>query len=328
MLLPRGVLVRGKVVEAGTGTPVVGATIQYVPERKNNPHKADHILTGWQCIQLSNEDGQFEIAILPGPGRLLAHGPQGRYVLQEVSGRELYEGRLGGRRNYAHAIRKVDVKPGAEPVDITIKLAVGATITGQIVDEDQQSVTEAMVISRLNVLPISLYWRGFSPPALGGAFQLSGLAEEQEYPAYFLDAKRRLGATAKLKAGSDHPTVVLKPCGNATVRITNPKGKPVVGFQPGLTMVVTPGVSQYDRTAAKKGELAADADFVSNIDRTNHWHGPKTDKNGVVRFPALIPGATYRLTTFEKGKPVILREFTVKPSETLDLGEVAMSGID
>jgi len=328
MLLPRGVLVRGNVVEAGTDTPVVGATIQYVPESKNNTHKADDILTGWQGIQLSDEDGRFEIAILPGPGRLLVHGPQGRYVLNEISDGQLSEGRFGGGRKYAHAIHKVDVGPDAEPGDITVELKVGATIVGRIVDEAQQSVMEVIVISRLKFFPSSLYWRGFSPVALGGTFQLSGLAEGQEYPTFFLDAKRRLGATAVFNRDSDHPTVVLKPCGEATVRITNPAGQPVVGFAPGLRMVVTPGVSVYDLTAVEKGKLAADADFVSNIDRTNYWPGPKTDNDGVIRFPALIPGATYRLATFEKGKPVMLREFTVKPSQTLDLGEVAMSGID
>ena len=34
--LPRGVLVRGTVMEAGTGLPVVGAAIQYLPEAPAN----------------------------------------------------------------------------------------------------------------------------------------------------------------------------------------------------------------------------------------------------------------------------------------------------
>jgi hypothetical protein len=49
--LPRGVLVRGKVVESNSGGAVENATIQYVPEEANNPHDADDILTGWQGIQ-------------------------------------------------------------------------------------------------------------------------------------------------------------------------------------------------------------------------------------------------------------------------------------
>jgi hypothetical protein len=116
MALPRGVLVRGKVVESGTDAPVVGASIQYLPEEVNNPNTADHILTGWQGIQLSNERGEFEIAVLPGPGRLLVHGPKGKYVLQEIASRKLREGKPGGRRNYVHAVHEVDPEEDADPL--------------------------------------------------------------------------------------------------------------------------------------------------------------------------------------------------------------------
>ena len=94
--LPRGVLVRGKVVEEGTNTPVPGASIQYLPETANNPNTSDDILTGWQGIQLSDDQGEFAIAVLPGPGRLLVHGPQGKYVLQMIAGRMLAGGKPGG----------------------------------------------------------------------------------------------------------------------------------------------------------------------------------------------------------------------------------------
>ena len=75
--LPRGVLVRGKVVESENGVPIAGATVQYVPEETNNPNYADDILTGWQGIQISNDRGEFEIVVLPGPGHLLVHGTSG-----------------------------------------------------------------------------------------------------------------------------------------------------------------------------------------------------------------------------------------------------------
>ena len=67
LALPRGVQVRGAVVEAGTKTPVAGASIQYVPERVNNRNVTDDILTGWQGIQLSDAAGKFAIAVCAGP---------------------------------------------------------------------------------------------------------------------------------------------------------------------------------------------------------------------------------------------------------------------
>ena len=46
-----------------------------------------------------------------------------------------------------------------------------------------------------------------------------------------------------------------------------------------------------------------------------------TDTDGRITLPVLIPGATYRfveLTTV----PQVRKEFTVKPGETLDLGDI------
>ena len=43
-------------------------------------------------------------------------------------------------------------------------------------------------------------------------------------------------------------------------------------------------------------------------------------------FPALIPGATYRIvdqtTARNPNGPQLRKEFTVKPGETLDLGDI------
>ena len=53
----------------------------------------------------------------------------------------------------------------------------------------------------------------------------------------------------------------------------------------------------------------------------SYWPGPETNDQGRVIFPALIPGATYRLSKYEDGKPKVLKLFTVKSGEHLDLGE-------
>ncbi len=324
LALPRGVLVRGKVVEAGADAPVAGASIQYVPESTNNPHDADDILTGWQAIEVSDEQGRFEIAVLPGPGRLLVHGPRGRYVLEEIGDRQLRAGKPGGWRNYVHAVEKIDPEKGAEPIDVTLRLQPGISASGRIVDQQGQPLDEALVVSRLTYSPLSLHWRGQILPTLGGRFELTGLEEGKEYPVYFLNAERRLGRTIVIRPGGGEQTVVLEPCGTATARFVDPRGKPHPEFWPGLHMIVTPGAHRYDRAAAERGELSADEDLVSNIDRTNYRQGFETDSQGKVTFPALIPGATYRLTTFEKGKPVVLKQFTVTPGEQLELGDITI----
>src|SRR5207244_6112321 len=95
--------------------------------------------------------------------------------------------------------------------------------------------------------------------------------------------------------GAKPLTVQLAPCGSAVVRYVDPKGKPNAGQQPVLQIVIHPGANPFDRTTLEKGLLFADTEFVSNLDRLNHWNGPRSDAQGRVTLPALIPGATYRL---------------------------------
>jgi hypothetical protein len=70
--------------------------------------------------------------------------------------------------------------------------------------------------------------------------------------------------------------------------------------------------------------LAADADYLANIDRTNHWHSAKSDEQGQLTLPALIPGASYRITAARGGRLQVVKEFQVKASETLDLGDIVV----
>ncbi len=327
--LPRGVLVRGQVVQAGSGVPIAGSSVQYIPETANNPHVSDDILTGWQGIQVSDERGQFEIVVLPGPGRLLVHGPDGSYVLKEIGGRQLYRGKPGGRRNYTHAIQKLDPELDAKSVDVTIELRRGETIAGRIVDEQGEAVDEALVITRLNISPYSLEWQGHTPTMLGGPFELTGLEQDAEYRVHFLDAKRRLGATAILRVGGDQPTVVLEPCGKATMRFVDSEGRPAADYESNVRMVVTPGTHPFDNVPMRTGSLAADSDFISNIDRTNYRVGGlKSDEHGKLTLPALIPGATYRVITGRNGRFRVAKEFQGGANETIELGDIAVEHPD
>lgn len=78
------------------------------------------------------------------------------------------------------------------------------------------------------------------------------------------------------------------------------------------------------RLTDENGEPAADSDYVTNIDRTNYWPGPKTDDQGHITFRALIPGATYRLIGSDQSGLVVAKEFTVESQQTVELGEIAI----
>lgn len=244
------------------------------------------ILTGWQGIQLSDRDGQFQIAVLPGPGHLLVHAESGSYILREVGSSLLSSGKPGGQRYYAHAILKIDPTPDAKSLELTIELQPGASIAGRIVDEQGQPVQEAVVVSRLDIWSHWLSWHGKPQPAPGGKFELTGLKDGIEYPTHFLDPKRRLGATVQLNAGEKEPTVILKSCGSALARFVDDKGQPLADYSPTIHIVVTSGTQPYDYKAMQAGALSADSDFAANIDRLNHGD-LKTDAAGKLTIPAL-----------------------------------------
>jgi hypothetical protein len=110
-------------------------------------------------------------------------------------------------------------------------------------------------------------------------------------------------------------------CGAVTARFIDSEGNPVPELETGLQIVVTPGADPY--AARETGDLAADAEFVANVDRKNHWEEPKSDKDGRVTFKVLIPDATYRLLTVKNGQ-FVHQDFVVRPGETLDLKDIVV----
>ena len=166
--------------------------------------------------------------------------------------------------------------------------------------------------------------------ARNGRFELHGLDPDTEVPVYFLDPQRKLGATVRFSgqpAASGPIAVRLEPCGAATARLVRSDHKALGGFtQPRLIgMVVTPGPLASIKTR-KEGIRIADYDIMTRIDPINYEKDTASDSQGRIVFPALVPGATYRiidLTTIrDPSGPQLRKEFTVKPGETLDLGDL------
>ena len=183
---------------------------------------------------------------------------------------------------------------------------------------------DAVMISRLYVSALSAYWRGFPQNVAEGRFEISGLAADQEYPIHFLDSKRRLGATLIAKAGMPAPRILLEPCGEAKVRFVDDSGKPVANYEPTIYMVITPGGVALSASDMKAGKLAADEDFISNIDRANHQMPERADADGKMVIPALVPGASYRILTYRKQSFELAKDFQAKAKETVDLGDIVV----
>ncbi len=334
LTLPRGVLIRGKVTEEGSDKPVAGARIGYI----SNPDR-DQQTGAWNTRATTAADGSFQFGVMPAPGYLTVLGPGEDYVLREIGQRMALTGQPGGRRLYAHAFHALDLKPDSARQEVAITLRPSAAVQGQVVGPDGQPVRDALVISRVVLPPLPtwvsfLFWTGNHHGAVrDGHFAVHGLADDTEVPVYFLDARHELGATVFLSsksAQSGPVTVRLQPCGQARARLVDPAGKPVArsrdSYGSHMTMlVVTPGPSRSSQDQADQARLAADQDFLARFDSIHYQKGLISDSQGQLALPALIPGATYRIydgTMGDEAGPRLRKEFTVKPGESLDLGDI------
>ncbi len=342
LALTRGVVVRGRVIEEGTGRPVAGAIVRVAPYR--SPQQ----IAGRSCVPaVTGPDGTYRVAAPPGPGYLVVQGSD-EYVLREVGGDgdpSLIEAEPGHRRFYAHAYRAVDLKPGEPDQEIDVTLRRGTTIRGRVVGPDGQPVPYARVFSRiiLRTNPVG-GWRDFvvvfvGPAGFGrgqvydGRFTLHGLDANVEVPVFFLSPERKLGATVRFsgRSGSGGPvTVRLQPCGTVRARLVDPEGKPVNHYRAAsvMTMIVTPG-SVHRRKPAKDDPLFADEGSLYELDPLNHPTDAQSDAQGRVTFPALIPGATYRVLDrsafYAGGEQEIRKEFVVEPGQELELGDILIA---
>jgi hypothetical protein len=316
--LVRGIAIRGTVTEEGSGKPVAGAMVDLVSH--------DTTSEGGQPLSETGHDGSFLLATRPGSGYLVVRGPSDDYVLREVGKNMMFDGRPGGPRTYAHAFIACDVKPDSEGLEVHAVLRRGVILKGRVIGPDDQPVRDAQMIARLYPEPTLRswsFWLGTDHGrVLDGRFELHGLDPDTEVPIHFFDPKHKLGATVRVsgKLAAGGPIHVrLEPCGTAKVRFVDPDGKPVADYPLIISMIVTPGAYRGSEED-KEGHLLADAGALSLIAPLNYDEtSPVSDAQGRISLPALIPGATYRVGTPRS------KEFTVKPGETLDLGDIPIA---
>jgi hypothetical protein len=252
------------------------------------------------------------------------------------------ESQPGGERLYSHAHSALDLRPGTGSQEVNLVLRRGATVEGRLVGPEGQPVRDAWIFSRLTLDPsgeAARYWTGlYHGKVSDGAFAIRGLGLDGEVPVYFLEPERKLGAVVNLsvKSAPGGPvTVRLEPCGAARAWLVDLDGKPVVKPVPKLiiTMVATPGpASTYNHFPNDKASslLYADECDLSAVDPINYEKTLSPDPLGRIALPVLIPGATYRFVDYTmvvrgQTRPEIRKEFTVKPGEKLELGDIRIA---
>jgi RNA polymerase sigma factor (sigma-70 family) len=329
LALPRGVVVKGQITEAPSGRPVAGADVQFFPQLTNNPDFREDVASLLHARVESGPGGAFRIVLPPGPAHLLIAAPTPDYVHQEVSFGTLAEGDpdsgsyrggpegnayFGGQRVYAHAVVPVKLKrgSGSEPLKVTLRR--GVTVRGRLLAAEGKPVARAVMLSRLNVSLWEHMMEHVPADVHDGRFELRGCDPRATYRVIFFDPAHEQGAVVEVagkQAEGPPVTVRLAPCGTAKARLVS-GGRPARNKRVKIDLIVTPGSSGF----SGEGPLA-DAAWISNFDWPRYGGGPRSDAEGRLTLPALVPGGTYRIDVQSK-----VKDFVIEAGKTVDLGDI------
>jgi RNA polymerase sigma factor (sigma-70 family) len=328
LALERGILLKGKVTEKPSGKPVAGAAVSFQQRwgKDNRFYRHDlrfeDVLTG--------PDGRFQLVVWRGPGHLLVNGPTPDYLKTEISTGALYGSPIMGRRHYLDGLAPLNLKPQPGPHRQDVTLRRGVTLTGKVVGRDGKPVRGGHLLCR-TYLRNGTFQSVHSQVVKefkDGRFELPGCDPGNDAEVFFIAARNKLGAVVKLspKGAKGKPvTVRLKCCGTARARLVDARGKPLARFRVHVEMIITPGASWTNPFAAKVP--VADVAFMSWFDPKGHKNGNlRTDAQGRVSFPTLVPGATYWVLADPDGRGTIdlHKAFRVKAGKVLDLGDLTL----
>jgi hypothetical protein len=299
--LKRGVLVKGRVLDKGTGKPVF-ANVSYLVFADNKRYKNVPGFTVEHYLQ-TGEDGSFQLVALPGRGLLMARGWNDHYRAGVGSDKikDWYEDRVHLLTEpflchpfSVHTLVEIDPPEKAESLSQDILLDPGRMPRATVVGSDGRPLAGARALG-LTAYHTSPNWT--RAPLKSAECTVYGLGAGDERRVVFVHSDKGLAATLNVRGDAKGPlTVKLEPWGTVTGRLVGPDGKP----QPGVLLEVA------DR-------MLPNPSF-------------QTDKDGRFRVAGLAPGAKYTLQVFRNGQPAgeVFAGLALKAAEVRDLSNVAV----
>jgi RNA polymerase sigma factor (sigma-70 family) len=355
--LLRGVPVEGKVTEAADGKAVRWARVDFwskglkLPAGVRGPRPT-----------LTAENGTFRALLPPAAWHVVVTASKADYRFQKLAADRLTAGKVEARGPayvFPDTWTTLELKPGEQAREVTLKLERAPLLRGRLVGPDGQAVRKARLLFQQPIpvepapftaqqvrrmyldlwgslpRPDLLYWvhNESSPPGRvvtelkDDTFAVPVHTAEATYRLHFLDAAGGLGSVVELpgqRAGGGPLTVRLARCGQAQVRLLDAQGKVLAGYRPSLWLLPrgeAPPIPEKINPRNDNDLRALDlAIWQAKADPLHYGKGPQTDADGRVTLPALIPGATYRLT-LEQGKA---RDFTIRAGQTLTLPDLTV----
>jgi RNA polymerase sigma factor (sigma-70 family) len=313
VVLPRGVLQSGKVVDA-SGMPVAGARLLYLPKLHNNPFIKGDPIDLWQRQigrAKTKDDGSFQITVMPGPGHLVIYGPYGQqFVRRWMDHKDIFGYEQGGALWYGHGFIKVYGKTDGKTPEVVGKIQRSAPLTLEVLDADGKPANgaTALVVEFAEDERISNRER---VEVKEGRAELKSCALNEAYRILVFDAKKSQGILANVVVkGKEKPqTVRLQAFGSAKARLVDAQGKPLVKYQFGL-WIQDKGID-----GKEEGRVLAPPGLQDKKTLV-------TDADGRCTLVNLIPGARYVMVS-PQYKP--FQEFTVEAGKTVDLGAIKVT---
>ncbi len=244
--LTRGVLVKGRVVEKGTGKPVLGAGIRYTALADNKFYadlmkgkRGEHGMA-WN----SDADGRFQFVALPGAGIVTAQGEtRGRdtgtaFTQVRIAKADHPRADLRHLENLGemftaadghyvtlHSLSGyaiIDPKRTDATAEVEIVFDRGKTVTGKVLTPDGKAA--AGVVARQLTACYD-----YPQKLKDGTFTAIAIDPDHPRVLLFADAESKLSATVTLKGDEKDVVLKLEPWGTLTGRLLDADGKPLAG---------------------------------------------------------------------------------------------------
>lgn len=315
--LVRGIALRGRLTEEGTGKPIAHAAIEYRPLYPSPYAEKAADAHSLSSSAQTGQDGAFSLVVLPGPGVIgAAARKRSAYTLALITPKEMQEffkdsknwtdaGNsqmsllVSAGRNAAQGMAQENynlltlIEPAEKAGQLTYDLALrpARTVKGHVVGPDDKPLAGAIAYG---LAPDHV----FLPQTLTtDTFTVTGLNPRRSRPLLFYHKEQNLGFFKEIAGDEPEPLKVqLQPCGSATGRIVDKDGQPL----PGLTL--------YFYRSSLIGPGGAQAE---------------TDKEGRFRVTGLAPGQTYWLMLANQPRVRVHADpFALKPGEARALGDL------
>jgi beta-lactamase regulating signal transducer with metallopeptidase domain len=294
--LTKGRLIAGRITEEGNGRPVTGASVLYEPKPGNKFNKyTEYRQYSFRNSALTDAAGKFSVTGLPGPGFIIAEGPDSfaRVKLPVSETR-------GNSDTFPEGYAAIDApETGAIPaVEITFKR--GLTLEARAVQPDGKPVSYVMVMCREQdeSYGLSRHTRGRRFEA--GLFQLTNCQPGKSYHVLFLQPELSLGAVVDLVADpkqTEPIEVKLQPTASLSGRVVNEDGTPARDVQAytEISLMAGPATISPWHQIRGQDQWAIYTNLFGQEFYSQAHREERTDVKGAFRLSRLVPGANVYL---------------------------------